>query len=220
MPPLRIRYQTIEFGDTDIHVRTLRNRQEYSDKDDAATDKGISSASWPLFGVVWASGELLSHIMLDYEINGLRILEVGCGIGLASLVLNSRAADITATDHHPEAENFLSKNVTLNGGEDIPFSCIGWASLEDDLGEFDLIIGSDILYERGHAELLANFINHHAKPHCKIIIVDPGRRYHKKFSQEMIQFGYAHHEEKLGDVDILTQPVRGADKFRILHYQR
>jgi len=220
MPPLRIRYQTIEFGDRDIHVRTLRNRQEYLDKNDAASNKGISSASWPLFGVVWASGELLSHIMLDYEIDGLRILEVGCGIALASLVLNSRSADITATDYNPAAEHFLSENVTLNGGEDIPFSCINWDNLGDGLGEFDLIIGSDIIYERGHADLLANFIDHHAKPHCKVIIVDPGRRYHKKFSQKMMHFGYSHREEKPENVDMLTQPVRGADKFRVLSYDR
>ena len=36
-----------------------------------------------------------------------RILEVGCGIGLSSLILNRLNADITATDYHPEAEKFL-----------------------------------------------------------------------------------------------------------------
>ena len=33
MSTLRYRYQTIEFGDIDIHLRTLRDRQEYSDDD-------------------------------------------------------------------------------------------------------------------------------------------------------------------------------------------
>ncbi len=48
-------------------------------------------------------GEGLALLMLDYDIKGKRILEMGCGIDLASLVLNSRRADITATDRHPQA---------------------------------------------------------------------------------------------------------------------
>ncbi|MDE8603082.1 hypothetical protein M3I01_009105 [Marinomonas sp. RSW2] len=51
--------------------------------------------------------------MFKHEVKGLKILEVGCGIELASLVLNHRLADITATDYHPEAGNFLNENTLL-----------------------------------------------------------------------------------------------------------
>ena len=50
--------------------------------------------------------------MFEFEIAGKRILEVGCGIGLASLVLNHRPGDITATDHHPQQR--ISCAATLN----------------------------------------------------------------------------------------------------------
>ena len=56
MSSLRFRYQTLEFGNADIHVRSLRDNQQFSDDDDIALKLGISSATWPLFGVVWASG--------------------------------------------------------------------------------------------------------------------------------------------------------------------
>ena len=46
---------------------------------------------------------------------GMKILEVGCGIGLCSLVLQRRGADITASDYHPLAEEFLRFNAALNG---------------------------------------------------------------------------------------------------------
>ena len=54
----RIRYQTIEIKDIDIHVRTLRDNQQFSDDDEIASRLGISSAMWPLFGVIWASEEV------------------------------------------------------------------------------------------------------------------------------------------------------------------
>jgi predicted nicotinamide N-methyase len=213
---LRMRYQTIEFGDTDIHVRTLRDRQQYADVDGAAEKLGISSAAWPLFGVIWASGEVLAHLMSDYEIAGKRVLEVGCGIALASLVLNQRLADITATDHHPEVEQFLQENVKLNQGNKIPFVRTGWGDQDSGLGEFDLVIGSDLLYERSHVELLAGFIEQHARPHCEVILVDPGRGHHARFSKKMVSLGYLHSQSKPTNIDYLMQPFRG----QVLRYHR
>jgi hypothetical protein len=61
-----------------------------------------------------------------FDIEGKRILEVGCGVGLTSLMLNSRVAGITATDHHPEAESYLQLNVDLNKRRAIPFVRSGW----------------------------------------------------------------------------------------------
>lgn len=216
MPPLRFRYQTIEFEGVDIHVRTLRDNQQYLDVDGIAEKLGISPSTWPLFGLIWDSSEVLAHVMLDYEIGGKRILEVGCGIGLTSLLLNHRRADITATDHHPEAGNFLLKNVALNKGKEIPFFRTGWEDGDSDLGGFDLIIGSDLLYQGDHVELLAAFIDQHAKPRCKVILVDPGRGYHGRFSKKMVRLGYSHSHSKPENSDYLSQPFRG----QILRYGR
>lgn len=217
MSLLRIRYRTIEFGDVDIHVRTLRDKQQFLDVDGVAEKLGISSATWSLFGVVWDSSEVLAHFMFDFEIAGKRILEVGCGIGLASLLLNHRLADITATDYHPEAEHFLLENVELNKGKAIPFVRTGWGDKDSGLGTFDLIIGSDLLYERDHAELLSGFIDQHAKPLCEVILVDPGRGNHGRFSKRMVSLGYSHSQSKPANVNYLTGPfLRG----QLLRYQR
>ncbi|MDH5231060.1 MAG: histidine kinase [Gammaproteobacteria bacterium] len=220
MPLLRVRYQTIEFGDTDIHVKTLRDCQEYSDPDNIAHGIGISSANWSLFGVIWASGEILARQMYEYDINGKRILEVGCGIALASLVLNSRSADITATDYHPDAERFLNQNTQLNNDKPIPFTRTSWSDHITALGKFDIIIGGDLLYERGHADDLSQFIDQHANTHCKVMIVDPGRKQHAKFSKKMIGLGYEFYSEAFLNLNELSQPTNGYKNFRTLHYQR
>ena len=53
MTNVRLCYQTVEFGKTDIHLCTLRSKQEYSDPEGVAEKIGICSASWPIFGVIW-----------------------------------------------------------------------------------------------------------------------------------------------------------------------
>ena len=216
MPTLRFRYQTIEFGNTDIHVRTLRDKQQYADDDGAAARLGISSATWPLFGVIWPSGEVLASLMFSYGIEGKSILEVGCGIGLASLVLNHRLADITATDQHPEAKDCLFRNTMLNDDRVIPFVRTAWSGSNTELGEYDLIIGSDVLYEREHAEQLALFIDTHAKLHCEVIIVDPGRSQQGRFQKQMTSCGYRYNEIHSADSERLPRQFKG----RIMRFHK
>lgn len=216
MSALRHRYQTLEFGSSDIHLRTLRDRQQYSDPDGTAADLGIFSATWPLFGVVWDSSKVLAHLMYSYEILGKRILEVGCGMALSSHVLNGRLADITATDHHPEVKSFLEVNVALNNGKPISFVRCDWADETDELGKFDLIIGSDLLYELDHPELLSSFIDEHANPGCEVIIVDPGRSQMAAFSKKMTTMNYSFSSSIPDNVDFLTKPFKG----KILKFSR
>ena len=109
MTHIRIRYQTVEFDNTDIHLCTLRDKQQFYDPKGIAESLGISSAFWPVFGIIWPSSLVLAHFINNYDTGKKRILEVGCGMALSSLLLNSRNADITATDHHPEVEKFYSE---------------------------------------------------------------------------------------------------------------
>lgn len=216
MTKLRLRYQTVEFGKTDIHLCTLRSKQEFHDPTGIAEKLGISSATWPIFGVIWPSSLVLAHYIFDHDTTSKRILEVGCGMALSSLLLNKQGADITATDYHPEAKTFLQRNALLNDGEPIPYEQVDWANKEDNLGLFDMIIGSDLLYEDEHIELLANFIEAHSKPACEVIIVDPRRGRKNKLSARMIEFGFTSSQQKPSHTDYLDHEFKG----HILKFER
>lgn len=215
LPTVRFRYQTIEFDDYDIHYRTLRDRQQFEDLSGEAESLGISSALWPIFGVLWPSGEVLARLMQDYDIKGRKILEIGCGIGLASLLLNERLANITATDRHPCADSYLQHNVALNNGREIPFIRRDWDDLPQDyLKSFDLVIGSDLLYESSHAEALCDFIEQYAKPTCEVIMIDGGRGHGGKFNKRMIAQGYAHEQLPLNPNNTYPEGYKGkVNKF-------
>ena len=113
--------------------------------------------------------------MSRFAVAGKSILEVGCGLGLSSLVLQQRGADVTASDHHPLAQEFLRVNAALNDLPPIDFHEASWTGSNPDLGRFDLIIASDVLYERGHPVALAAFLARHAAPTAQVIVADPGR---------------------------------------------
>jgi predicted nicotinamide N-methyase len=208
--PARLRYQTVEFDNVDIHLCTLRDKQQFSDPQGAAEEIGISTAFWPLFGVIWPSSMVLAHYISHYDTTGKRILEVGCGMALSSLLLNSQHADITATDYHPEVGFFLQRNTRLNKGENIDFERVDWSDETDTLGLFDLIIGSDLLYEDQHIKLLADFIVRHANAMSEIIIVDPGRGRTNKLSLLMEEYGFKHTQLPAEQTDYLDQSFKGS----------
>jgi len=176
---------TYRIGAQDYRIRSLSDRQQYWDPDGRAEQAGISSATWPIFGVVWPSGIALAQEMSHFAFAGLKILEVGCGIGLSSLVLQRLGADITASDYHPLAEEFLRFNSNLNGLPPIKFHNAPWAGPNPLLGRFDLIVGSDLLYERGHPALLSGFLACHTESAARVILADPGRSRCGQFGSQM-----------------------------------
>lgn len=182
---------TARVGAHEFRLRALSDLQQYSDEDGAGDRAGISSAQWSLFGHLWPSGRVLAEAMNQFAVAGLRVLEIGCGLGLPSLVLKQRGADVTASDHHPLAEEFLEYNTALNGLERITYRDLSWAIPEPTMGHFDLIIGSDVLYERDHGALLSRLVLRHAAPNAEVVITDPGRGFSAPFTRSMQAQGFA-----------------------------
>ncbi|MEH6588955.1 MAG: class I SAM-dependent methyltransferase [Halioglobus sp.] len=171
-----------------------------------------------MFGVVWDSSQVLARVMIDFDIDGKRILELGCGMALSSLLLNRRGGDITATDYHPDVAAYLQINTGLNEDNDIPYFRADWDKPEINHGPFDLIIASDVLYDRSKLVSLARFIQNHAQPRCEIVMVDPGRKLKLKgpFSHLMAEYGFALQQEKAEDSSYLAKPFTGS----IMKYSR
>jgi predicted nicotinamide N-methyase len=216
-------------GVADLTIRSLLDRQQYSDPFGTAERRGISSAAWPLFGLLWPSGAHLAARLAERPVRaGERILEVGCGLALASLVGHRRGADVTASDCHPLAASFLRRNLRLNGLAPLPYRHGDWAAVEPRRrcrmlggrivrGRFDLIIGSDLLYERDDRSTLAGFIGRHAQPAAEVWIVDPDRGNRSAFNLQMAGLGFARREEPLA---VLATSDAAAYKGRMLIYAR
>lgn len=211
-------------GVPNLVIRSLLNKQQFHDPDDAALHLGISSAYWSLFGLLWPSGfRLAERMALRPVVASDRILEIGCGLGLASLVGHRRGANVTASDCHPLAGEFLKENLRLNDLAPMAYRHGHWgthASQIQDInvdGKFNLIIGSDILYERDEQGDLANYIHDHAQDHAEVWVVDPNRGNRSHFQRNMSTRGFQLHEESL---DLVASETVGAYKGRILIYSR
>ena len=216
MSGYRLRTQEVDIGEQHFSLRVLHDKQEYCDADGAAERAGISSAQWGLFGTLWPVARLLTNAMISFDVAGKRVLEIGCGLGLPSLMLQRRKADVTASDNHPLAEAFLQRNALRNGMQPLRYVDAPWDVVNSDLGRFDLIIGSDLLYERGSGHRLADFLDRHADRDAEVVLTDPGRGHANGLSKLLLTQGYILDEQHMDYDGGETDLSRG----RLLSYCR
>ncbi len=107
-------------------------------------------------------------------IAGVRVVELGCGLGLPSLVAARAGARVLATDRDPEALALLCRNAELNGVR-VETTVADWADPGDLIatGPFDLTLAADVLYELRSVEQLAALLPRLAP---EALLADPGRR--------------------------------------------
>lgn len=214
-PGYHTKLETVHGSGADVVLRSLRDRSQYHDPDGQAERAGIPAASWPLFGLLWPSGQVLAGVMATFALDGKRILELGCGLALASLVIHRRGGDITASDSHPLAGHFLLENLRLNGLPAMKYQAGCWGRANPDLGLFDLIIGSDVLYDREQPQMLSQFIDRHSHQAVEVLIVDPNRGNQPSFNRKMGVLGYTHSARR-----VLALPDGNAYKGQIHRYCR
>jgi predicted nicotinamide N-methyase len=140
----------------------------------------------PYFGVLWPAAEALSIYLNDHQelIKNKSVLELGAGLGFPSLVASHHGGKVLCTDFHPDGEVYFKRNCRHSN-----LSCdylrLNWRSPSEEIGKFDLVMGSDILYENKHAREVALGLVRFLKPQGKILLSDPGRSYLQSFLEAM-----------------------------------
>ncbi|MBL4682156.1 MAG: methyltransferase domain-containing protein [Pseudomonadales bacterium] len=199
------KYKTYRIGDVDIRIQLPQDSNSIQTVD-----------ALPLFDIVWPSSEILCQILENQNVEGKRILEVGCGMALVSLYLNARDADITAMDIQIKSSDLLTVNTRLNRSKAVPFVNASWSETLTELGEFDLIVASDVLYEPQHILTLPRFLNQHIKTGGEVIIVDPDRGRTDAFRSQMLECGFAYESVRPELSDRSGAPYRGVvDRFHL-----
>ena len=131
----------------------------------------------PYWAELWPSGVSLARHVATRDLHGLRVLELGCGLGLPALAAARRGADVLATDWSEDAIELLGRNAERNGVF-LHVAHVRWSEPEPLLraAPWDLVLGADLLYEARNAEQLAELLPHLGG---EVLLAEPGRPYAK-----------------------------------------
>jgi predicted nicotinamide N-methyase len=136
----------------------------------------------PYWSVLWRSGVALARELDGEPLDGLRVVELGCGLAAPSLAAARAGAEVLATDADPEALEFARRNARLNGLE-IETQRVDWARPVGLLARapFDLAIAGDVLYERRAVSALGDLLPRLAP---RVWLADPARPASKAFLEQ------------------------------------
>jgi predicted nicotinamide N-methyase len=104
----------------------------------------------PYWAELWPAATALAGALPE-RLNGVRVVELGCGLGVPSLVAAARGAVVTSTDWAADAVELLTRNAARNGLE-VRAEVRDWRAPWNE--RFDLALAADVLYEQRNVEPL------------------------------------------------------------------
>ncbi len=162
----------IEIGDRQFTHFRPRSPDDLISEDEFNRDERL-----PYWADFWPSSIALAERLAQEKGTGRRLLELGCGTGLVAMVASAAGFNVTATDYYAEALEFTALNANHNGHPLHETRIVDWRDLPSDLGRFDVVVASDVLYEKHYSDLVAVAFAATLAPGGLGILTDPQRRH-------------------------------------------
>jgi predicted nicotinamide N-methyase len=159
----------------------------------------------PYWTTIWPAARMLARAVVrepwETYPKPVRVLEVGCGLGLAGVAGLARGLHVTFSDVDETALAFAAANARLNGftagfrTTPLDFRC------PPEGERYPVVIGSDLMYEARLVGPLVSFLGSVLAPGGVCLIADPDRLAARVFRWKLEEAGF----------DVSTQFVRAGE---------
>ena len=130
----------------------------------------------PYWAELWPSAVALGRLLEQRgRLDGVRVIELGCGMGLSGIVAAMLGADVLFTDFETDALRFAAANHELNLGRPGHTQVVDWRQPPADISA-PLILGADVVYERRFIEPFLNTLQACVEPGGRAFIAEPDRK--------------------------------------------
>ncbi|MEE9128324.1 MAG: methyltransferase domain-containing protein [Planctomycetota bacterium] len=130
----------------------------------------------PYWADIWhASLGMARQLMRGPSLGGQRVLDLGCGVGLAGLAAGRRGAAVQFVDRIQDALHFACFNAAEAGLRGFSAKRLDWFEATVD-AEFDLVLLADVAYDERHFEPLLRHLDCCLAPGGTALLGDPYRR--------------------------------------------
>ena len=168
----------------DVVLRKPANADHLISEADYVMDERL-----PYWADLWPSARVLAGHLLTLEGSNRRLLEMGCGLGLASIAALLAGFEVTSTDYYEDALHVTRANAARVVGREPSVRMVNWRHWPDDLGTYDVVIAADVLYEKEYATLVGDCLVRALAPNGVAILADPGRLALPAFREHLPDIG-------------------------------
>jgi predicted nicotinamide N-methyase len=164
-----VREDKVRVGEVELSLLRPSSPEALLDEDAFANDEFL-----PYWAELWPAASALAEA-LPADLHGVRVVELGCGLGVPSLVAARRGADVVATDWAADAIDLLQTNAERNG---ISLRTKVWDWREPWDAQFDLALAADVLYELRNVDPVVDALRRLAP---EALVGLAGRPYEQQF---------------------------------------
>lgn len=148
----------------------------------------------PYWAQLWPAARMLAKVVVRENWGAypqpVRVLEVGCGLGLAGVACLARGLDVTFSDLDEMALAFAARNARLNGyPAGFRTRLVDFRSPPQDV-QYPVVIGSDLMYEERLVGPLVGLLGAVLAPGGVCLITDPDRTPARVFRWRLGEAGY------------------------------
>ena len=172
--------ERVEVGDLELSIVRPRDSEALLDEEAFEREEFL-----PYWAELWPSGVALARSVAARSLRGARVLELGCGLALPSIAAALAGGRVLATDWSPDAIELARVNAERNTAA-IETAVSAWDDPAVLLAgaPWDLVLASDVLYERRNVPLLLALLPQLVDERGEVLLADPSRPYTAGFVAE------------------------------------
>lgn len=144
----------------------------------------------PYWADLWPSSLALAKYLWEgIELQGLEVLELGCGLGLTGIAASRKGGVVTFTDYEADALAFTRYNAYRNGCPQAIVRHLDWHA--PTLNQtYAVIMASDVLYERANFHPLLQLLHRALGRNGHFILAEPNRPIARDFFRLLRDHGF------------------------------
>jgi predicted nicotinamide N-methyase len=166
----------------ELYMELIQKGEEHDD---------VKDERIPYWADLWHSAIALSQHLVKSGIIKTKtsVLEIGCGLGLPGIVAGKFSSNVMFTDYIKEPLEFAKYNWLLNNDHEAQFEILDWRK-PDAAFAADVLLASDVAYEKRSFKYLLHAFKKLLKPGGVILLSEPNRQFAKEFFSSLKDKGF------------------------------